>query len=380
MAVDGGDWFEVRFERSMWLSGVSIVCFAASYAVALVLEVTRLFFRSGIRGAIMLGFAGAGLFAHTVYLFYRAVNATGSPLSSRQDWCLVAAWVLVAVYLYLTYYHPQDGLRAVHPAPGAGVDRSGHVPGRRRALRPGAGLEGLGGDPRRVDPAGHGGRAGGVCRRADVSRAGLSAQAQAAARCAACALPSLEWLRRANSRAVGIALLTLAAGILSGMVLNLINYGPESERLPWNDPVVLSTLVMFAWLVLCAGVGRFYRPAREGRKVAFLTDPELRLPDDRAGGGARWRDPARGPGAGGQGPGARGQGSGARVQGSGARVQGSGAGFRVTGSRVQDLWSCPLCPGDFCPRAWAPSVSYLRLSTLDSPLPSSRHCYGGSVT
>jgi hypothetical protein len=55
------------------------------------------------------------------------------------------------------------------------------------------------------------------------------------------------------------------------MVLNLINFGPESQRLPWYDPVVLSTLVAFGWLVLCAGVGVFYKPAREGRKVAFLT-------------------------------------------------------------------------------------------------------------
>ena len=73
------------------LSGVSIFCFAASYAIALVLEVTRLLFRSGIRGAVMLGFAGAGLFAHTVYLFYRVIESyqasglVGAPLSSTQE-------------------------------------------------------------------------------------------------------------------------------------------------------------------------------------------------------------------------------------------------------------------------------------------------------
>src|SRR3990172_11389367 len=88
------------------LSGVHIICFAASYAVTLALEITRFFFRRGIRGGIMLGFAGEGLFAHTAYLYYRAVDATGSPLSSRQDWCLVAAWVLAAIYLHLTVYHP----------------------------------------------------------------------------------------------------------------------------------------------------------------------------------------------------------------------------------------------------------------------------------
>jgi len=34
------------------LSGIGITCFAASYAVALGLELTRLLFRGGVRGAM----------------------------------------------------------------------------------------------------------------------------------------------------------------------------------------------------------------------------------------------------------------------------------------------------------------------------------------
>ena len=56
------------------LSGVSTICFAASYAVALALEISRLLFRSGVRGAVMLGFAAAGLVAHTAFLYYRAIQ------------------------------------------------------------------------------------------------------------------------------------------------------------------------------------------------------------------------------------------------------------------------------------------------------------------
>ena len=62
-----------------------ITCFALGYAVALALEVSRLLFRSGVRGAIMMGFAGAGLLAHTVFLVNQAAKAEGSPLSSWQD-------------------------------------------------------------------------------------------------------------------------------------------------------------------------------------------------------------------------------------------------------------------------------------------------------
>ena len=50
------------------LSGISITCFAASYAVTLVLEASRLFFRLPVRWIVMILFAAAGLFAHTVYL------------------------------------------------------------------------------------------------------------------------------------------------------------------------------------------------------------------------------------------------------------------------------------------------------------------------
>ena len=93
-----------------FISGISVFCFAASYAVALVLELTRMFFRSGVRGALMLGFAGAGLVAHTLFLGYRAATASGAPLSSAFDWYLLGAWALVVVYLYLTWYHPKTSI------------------------------------------------------------------------------------------------------------------------------------------------------------------------------------------------------------------------------------------------------------------------------
>ena len=86
-----------------WMRGVSTICFTASYAVALALEISRLLFRSSVRRVFMLGFATAGLLAHTAFLYYRALKAFHegvSPLSSEKDWYLVAAWVLVAVYLY----------------------------------------------------------------------------------------------------------------------------------------------------------------------------------------------------------------------------------------------------------------------------------------
>ena len=89
------------------LSGVGVICFATSYALVLAMEVSRLLFRSGVRGVVMLGFAGIGLVMHTAYLAHRLVEAQGSRLSSEHDWYLIAAWILMLIYLYLVYYHPR---------------------------------------------------------------------------------------------------------------------------------------------------------------------------------------------------------------------------------------------------------------------------------
>src|SRR5882762_8167631 len=92
------------------MTGITIFCFAASYSVALLLEASRLVFRSGVRGALLLGFGGAGLLAHTLFLGHRALRAGAAPLSSEYDWYLVAAWVLAVVYLYLTLQHPRTAV------------------------------------------------------------------------------------------------------------------------------------------------------------------------------------------------------------------------------------------------------------------------------
>jgi ABC-type transport system involved in cytochrome c biogenesis permease subunit len=252
------------------LSGVGIVCFASSYAVAWVLELSRLLFRSGVRGAVMLGFAAAGLVAHTAFLYYRAVNASGAPLSSERDWFLVAAWATVVVYLYLALAHPKIsfGLFLLPLALGlivAGTFLASAEPlAREPASRIWGAIHGVSivaaavavlvgfvaglmylGQSRRLKH-----------KRAPVGRLRL---------------PSLEWLERTNSRAIVASWLMLGIGILAGMVLNRINAANQSARLYWTDPVVLSTWLMFLWLLAAVVAIAVYRPARQGRKVAYLT-------------------------------------------------------------------------------------------------------------
>ncbi len=252
------------------ISGISITCFAASYAVVLALEISRLFFRSGVRWAVMVAFAGAGMVAHTAFLAYRAVHAQGSPLSSKEDWYLIAAWVLAGAYLYLTCFHPRNAfgvflLPLVLELIGVGALAADSAPfAREPASAVWGAIHGVSLLLATVSVVG--GFAAGLMylhqsyhlKHKLPPRAGLR-------------LPSLEWLRKANSRAMIFALPMLGLGILSGIVLNLVRRGPQSGGVAWNDPAVLSTIVMFAWLLIAVLAGLLYRPAREGHKVAYVT-------------------------------------------------------------------------------------------------------------
>jgi ABC-type uncharacterized transport system permease subunit len=85
-------------------------------------------------------------------------------------------------------------------------------------------------------------------------------------------LPSLERLENVNSRAIVLSALLVGIGVLSGFVLNLINHrDAHDEALSWTDPIVWRSAGMFAWLLAAVAFKTLYRPARRGRKVAYLT-------------------------------------------------------------------------------------------------------------
>lgn len=253
------------------LDGINLLCFTASYSVALALEVTRLLFRSGIRGAVMLGFAAAGLVAHTLYLAQRAVAAGGgAPLSSAYDWYLVAAWTLAAAYLYLTIHQPRAaiGLFVLPPVLGLiGVafflaDTTSVADNQATyywGLLHGAFL--LLGTVAVVV-----GFVAGLMYLIQAYRLKHKLQPRRGLD-----LPSLEWLERVNSRAIVYSLLLLSVGVMSGVVLNLVTHRRQALAVPWTDPIVIASLATMLWLTAATLFNLFYRPARQGRKVAYLT-------------------------------------------------------------------------------------------------------------
>jgi len=246
------------------------LCFAASYTVALGLEVSRLLFRSRLRWALLLGSVGAGLLAHTLFLMHRAANGGSTPLSSEFDWYLVAAWVLAGTYLYLTIYHSGAAIgvfllplvlalvamaeffASQTPFPQSKASQTwGAIHGVFLMLATVAVLVGF---------------VAGVMYLMQARRLKhkqLPAQGMR--------LPNLEWLQQLNTRAIVISAIMLLAGFLSGVILNLVNQRREIDHFPWTDPVVWTSALLLLWLVAAATFGVIYKPARQGRKVAYLT-------------------------------------------------------------------------------------------------------------
>lgn len=255
------------------LSGITITCFAACYAISLALEITRLIFQATIRNVVMIAFAAAGLFAHTVFLVMQAqaemARGPRLPLSSWHDFCLLASWVLVAAYLGLTLRKPQWSVGVF-------------------VLPPALALIGLASTLRNAAPFSpseatsywrlvHGaalllgtvgvvlGFATGVMHLIQSYR--LKSKLPPNPRFK---LPTLEWLQRFNVESLLISTAALAVGLISGVVLNLINRR-NAGGISWSDPVVLSSGVLFLWLLAVLTFEWTYKPARAGRKVAYLT-------------------------------------------------------------------------------------------------------------
>jgi len=296
------------------MSGISIICFAASYAVAWVLELSRLLFRSGIRGAVMLGFAAAGLLAHTLFLGYRAATTDATSF----DWYLLAAWILAGAYLYLTMYHAKTPfgllllplILALIAVAQTLADRR-PVPMDQATLVWGQvhGVFLLAGTVAVII-----GFVAGVMYLVQDYRLKRHLP-----RLPRLQLPSLEFLARINARMIVFSVLMLVAGFLVGIVLNLANHRRGAHVLPWQDPVVWSSSILVVWMVAAALFNALYPPARLGRKVAYLTVAsfaflvivlalEVALPTAHGGGtgassGARGQGAEEGSGARGQGPG-----------------------------------------------------------------------------
>jgi ABC-type uncharacterized transport system permease subunit len=252
----------------MNLSGVTIACFASSYAVSLVLEVASLRRRFGWHRMVMLLFAAIGVSLHLVYLANFA-HAAVTPLASPAEWYLVVALVLAGLYLWGSFRWPDLALGIfllplviALVAAGWGASREPFT-AQRASLVWGqvhawtlvlatvtmcvgfsAGLMYL------------------------VQSWRLKQKLAASPRFR---LPSLELLERINSHSLGLSTALVAGGFASGLALVSLRHQGEANYSLLADPVVLGLAAMQLWLIAAEVFRWVYPSARRGRKVAYLT-------------------------------------------------------------------------------------------------------------
>lgn len=250
-------------------AGVNTICFTASYAIALGLELARFWTRIRLRRVVQMGITVAGLVAHTWYLGRRVAEVPEAPLASQQDWYLLAAWLLAVIYLLAQIYYARSSmglflLPAVLGLIGASVFATDSPIASFQAPRTWAVVHA-------------------VCLVLGTVAvllgflAGLMYLIQSyrlkhhkLPGSNWLQLPSLEWLERTNSRALGAATLFVGGGFFAGVLTRLAQEGDQSF-VPWSDPVVLSLAAMLLWLVAAEMFRLVYPAARQGRKVAYLT-------------------------------------------------------------------------------------------------------------
>lgn len=255
-----------------FLSRITVTCFAASYLVVLAIEVSRMFFRVPVRWAIMFAFGIAGLFAHGVYIILQTNMNWGesSPLANWSAWCLVVAFLLVGVYLWLIYRQPniQVGIFI--------LPLSLVLIGIAVLMKETPGFESS--NARTIWNSIHGGfllLATFAMLLGFVMGLMYLFQSirlkQKSLKSLRFKLPSLEWLHHSTERCLILSTVLMGLGVITGFVINRINRSNDLATVSFADPIVWSSLVMFGWCLAVSVVSRLYKPARSGRKMVYLT-------------------------------------------------------------------------------------------------------------
>jgi ABC-type transport system involved in cytochrome c biogenesis permease subunit len=242
------------------MDGVTILCFAASYTIALGLEVLQTLRPGTVRLVLLYGVAGAGFLAHTIYVVMH-----GRPLSGGANSVLFLSWILATFYLYGSIHHRQFawgvfvlpvvlGLALIAGVMPDGVETPAAPPPQLWAwVWLHFALFVLG--------------AVGLCV-GFVASIMYLVQANKLKRKVppgeGLHLLSLERLEEMNRRGINLAFPFFTGGLLIGILL-LVHTGQFS----WWDPKVLSTALL--WLLFVVLLFLRYGLHRRGRQLALGT-------------------------------------------------------------------------------------------------------------
>lgn len=247
---------------------VSVFCFLASYLAAFGIDLARLVKRWPVARWIGLAFGVAGFLAQTGYLLIRGRQENLPPLlSSPHDWLLVLAWIVVLLYLFLTWADRELAVGLfLLPVVLLFVGASYFVSKQPNSLI--AGSRGLAMLHASLLVIGIAGVVGGFMlslmyvvqhrrlKQHHASQPGV-------------ALPSLSRLARWNWWAVVISVPLLTLGLGSGVALGLKSQ-KAGAALSFSDPVVIGHSVV--WLAMMSLFVWLLTTRRStGKQVAALT-------------------------------------------------------------------------------------------------------------
>ena len=250
------------------LDGIKLFCFGASYAAALASELAGGLVSGKLRRMLSLGFATAGVVAHTLYLGHRAIDSRICPLTTIYDSLLVLSWVLAVTYVYVHWYQPRVtvGIFALPLILGLIAFAAYLGDAGRRVLDGWARIWGPvhGGLLAIGAVAVFVGFVAGVMYLVQVYR--LKAKQLPSQ---LVDLPSLELLERINHQGITVAFPLLSVGLAIGLImaLELRRAGDTNIRL--LDPKVISGVLV--WLAFAFLLKVRSSPEFRGRKVALLT-------------------------------------------------------------------------------------------------------------
>jgi len=255
-----------------WMAKISLSCFAFSYAIAMILEISRLFFRAPIRFLIIIGITIAGIFAHAIYLWLKFQKdfSGGTPMASWYDWCLMVSLAVAITYAIIAIKKNENSV-GIFFLPLVLLliliamlikNRDAFTPSEATnvwAITHGVSL--LLGTSAMIIAF-----VAGVMYLVHAFRLKKKMPPRVGFR-----LPSLEWLEQCNRFSLFYATGLIAAGLVSGAIMNVLQNSENSAGIPWTNSVIVSSGALLLWLFGVTIFEALYKPARQGQKIAYLT-------------------------------------------------------------------------------------------------------------
>ena len=255
-----------------WMTKISLSCFAFSYAIAMILEISRLFFRAPIRFLIIVGITIAGIFAHAVYLWLKFQKdfSGGTPMASWYDWCLMVSLAVAITYAIIAIKKNENSVGIFFLPLVLLLILIALLIKNREAFTPSEatnvwaithGISLLLGTSAMIVAF-----VAGVMYLVHAFRLKKKMPPRVGFR-----LPSLEWLEQCNRLSLFYATGLIAAGLVSGAIMNVLQNSENQAGIPWTNSVIISSGALLFWLVGVTIFEALYKPARRGQKIAYLT-------------------------------------------------------------------------------------------------------------